>query len=75
MTTPSMRFLIMQDELKEKAKKIRSAMIQQGVTFKDLARLTGYTEAHLSRVVHGHSTSDKTRKVIALVLGDVRIWD
>lgn len=65
----------MQESLKrERAKKIKTEMLLQGVTYKDLSSMTGYTVAHLSRVVNGHVGSNKTQKAISFALGKLDLF-
>jgi len=44
-------------------------MIDQDLSVKKLADITGYTYPHLSGVIHGRIDSIRAKKIIALVLG------
>jgi len=50
------------------AKEVMKTMIDQDVTLKKLAEMTGYTYNHLSKVIHGHVNSEKVKKIIAFAL-------
>ena len=61
--------------MQEVTLRIKKIMLEQGLSYDDLAIMTGYSCEHLSRVVNCHLDSPKVKKVIALALGDVNIWD
>ena len=50
------------------AKEVLKTMIDQDVTLKKLAEMTGYTYNHLSKVIYGHVDSEKVKKIIVMAL-------
>lgn len=48
---------------------VKKLMIDQDLSVKKLADITGYTYPHLSGVIHGRIDSIRAKKIIALVLG------
>ncbi len=51
------------------AKQVKKTMIDQDITLKKLAEVTGYKYVHLSHVINGKYNSIRAKKVIALALG------
>jgi len=58
-------------------KKIKKIMIDQDVTISSLAKITGYSRAHLSNVINRNVDSLKVKKIIALILNIKfkELWD
>ena len=49
-------------------KAVKRALLDADLMIKDVSRLTGFSQAHLSRVIHGHCDSPRAQRSIALVL-------
>jgi len=49
-------------------KNVKKTMIDQEFTVTKLAKVTGYTRAHLSHVINGHVKSPRAQRVISLAL-------
>jgi len=50
-------------------KEIKKTLIDKDMTITDLAKETGYTRAHMSKIINEHIKSPKAEKLIAFVLG------
>ena len=49
-------------------KTVKKALLDADLMIKDVSRLTGFSQAHLSRVINGHCDSPRAQRSIALVL-------
>ena len=58
-------------------KEVKKTMIDQGITVKQLAKITGYTHGHIGNVINGRLESKRAKKVIALALNKdfYMLWD
>lgn len=49
-------------------KEIKKILIDKDMTVTNLAKETGYTRVHMSRIINGHIKSPKAERLIAFVL-------
>lgn len=50
-------------------KEVRIALINKGMTNRDLARQLGMSDSNISDVISGRNVSERTRRMIAEALG------